>query len=245
VYVHQEDLVIWLQLGGVRATAIENAAALDRPVKAKRAFDRAGLKIILVLLTHPDAVKANVRALAELAGVAHGTVGNVMEELRGPYVQQFAPEQGGRRLTHIEELLDNWATAYGRKIYPKTLLKRYRAADEQWWRGVNPTQHGMCWGAEAAAAKITGYLEPGVITLYCDERIDPTFLLKNRLREDPQGNIEFRQQFWKVDATLLLNENAPLPVIYADLIATRDPRCIDTAGRIRAKYLEQLNRPQP
>ena len=30
---------------------------------------------------------------------------------------------------------------------------------------------------------------------------------------------------------------APLPLIYADLLATGDPRCIETAGLIRERYI--------
>lgn len=245
-YIYQEDLIVWLQAADRRRARVDDQKKnTPQPGVAHRAFEPTGLKIILVLLTQPQAVNATVRALAEMAEVAHGTAATVLKELIGPYVQQFPKERGGRRLIHIEELLDRWADVYARKLYPKTLIKRYRAAEENWWKAVDPAPYGMCWGAETAAAKITQYLDPGIVTLYCKQQIDPKFLLMNRLREDPTGNVEFRKRFWPLPQTETTPMYAPLPLIYADLRATQDPRCIDTATRIKAMYLEQLNGPKP
>ena len=48
---------------------------------AGRAFQAGGLQVIFLLLCHPDMVDRPYREIAQMAGVAHGTVGWVMAEL--------------------------------------------------------------------------------------------------------------------------------------------------------------------
>jgi hypothetical protein len=50
------------------------------------------------------------------------------------------------------------------------------------------------------------------------------------LRRDTNGNVEVLRRFWTFD-----NEDAalaPAPLVYADLMATGDGRCIETAKMV-------------
>ena len=159
----------------------------------------------------------------------------------GTDVHDFGTTAGGRKLRNVEDLLAKWAEAYARKLKPKLLLGRYTARNVDWWREVDPTKFDMVLGAEPAAAKITRHLKPTVITFYGD-RVEPRLIVDNALRTDPKGNVEIAKRFWRVETNEQKKGLAPLPLIYADLLATGDPRCIETAGLIRDRYFAGLER---
>jgi hypothetical protein len=85
-------------------------------------------------------------------------------------------------------------------------------------------------GGEPAGGRITAHLVPGTATFYVDQ-LDPRLLLDLQLRADPAGNVEILRRFWTFD-----NERypglVPEPLVYADLMATGDGRCIETAKMI-------------
>jgi hypothetical protein len=236
-YVKQTDLLIWVK-GNRRRVA--NAAAEFRQQYGARAFEPAGLKVLFAFLCDPQLVDRPFREIANKADVAHGTVGEVMAELpHANYVYDFGKGGGGRKLKNADELLVKWAEAYARKLKPKLFIGRYTARDAGWWRNVDPTKYGMAFGAEPAAAKITRHLKPAIITLYGD-RAEPRLIVDHALRTDPKGDIEIAKRFWRVETDEDKKGLAPLPLIYADLLATGDPRCIETAGLIRDRYLARF-----
>jgi hypothetical protein len=54
----------------------------EKPLRAKRAFQKTGLKLIYVLLRQPQAINWNYRELANAAGIALGTVSWILADLR-------------------------------------------------------------------------------------------------------------------------------------------------------------------
>lgn len=208
-----------------------------RKKTATRAFEPAGVKVLFAFLCDPELVNKPYREIADKAGVAHGTVGWVMAELphRG-FAFDFGPDAGGRQLRQIEQLLGEWAAAYARKLRPNLLLGRYRAKNREWWKEFDPARYGGVLGAEPAAAKITRHLRPEVITVYADN-LAPRMLLEQGLRADPAGDVEIAKRFWNFETDETKKGLAPLPLIYADLLATGDPRCIEAAALIRERYL--------
>lgn len=238
-YLKQPGLLIWVK--GNRREAPGGAIDL-RKQQAVRAFEPAGLRVLFAFLCHPPLVDRPFREIADKADVAHGTVGEVMAELphRG-YVYDFGKTGGGRKLRNVEDLLVKWAEAYARKLKPKLFIGRYAARMPDWWRDVDPTKYGMTFGAEPAAARITRHLKPAIITLYGD-RAEPRLLLDHALRTDPGGDVEIDRRFWRFETDEERRGLAPLPLIYADLLATGDPRCIETAGLIRERYLAGFER---
>jgi len=236
-YIKQPDLLIWVKGNGRR---VPNVAAELRKQYAARAFEPAGLKVLFAFLCDPRLVDRPFREIAEHADVAHGTVGEVMAELpHANYVYDFGKAGGGRKLKNAGELLMKWAEAYARKLKPKLFIGRYTARDAGWWKDVDPTKYGMVFGAEPAAAKITRHLKPAIITLYGD-RAEPRLIVDHALRTDPKGDIEIAKRFWRVATDEDEKGFVPLPLIYADLLATGDPRCIETAGLIRDRYLARF-----
>lgn len=216
-----------------------------RPVRGRatlayRALTPAGLRIIFALLNHPDLAAAPYRKIARAAKVALGTVGDVLADLeqRG----YLAPEKPGpRRLLAPERLQDEWVTHYPIKLRPKLNARRFTAPTRDWWRDLDIGQYHACWGGEIAAEKLTGYLKPERITLYVDGKPDK-LILANRLRPDVNGEIELLEAFWTTDEVRPQNDVAPPLLVYADLMATTDPRNIETARLIRDHGLAQVRR---
>jgi hypothetical protein len=236
-FLHGPGMLVWVKGNRpVRMPEHDLRMALRKRTVA-RAFEPAGVKILFALLCKPTLVNEPYRTIADMAGVAHGTVGWVMGELphRG-YVLDFGPEAGGRTLKQIDQLLREWADAYARKLRPNLLLGRYTARDADWWKTYDPVIHGTLLGGEPAAAKITKHLRPDIITVYADEAT-PRMLASLGLRPDPEGKVEIAKRFWHFETETTKKGIVPLPLIYADLLATGDPRNIETAGLIRERYL--------
>jgi hypothetical protein len=203
--------------------------------KPTRAFMPAGLKIVFALLCRQELADAPLRTIAQTARVALGTVAWVLDDLtRGGYVLIMGKRR--RRLIHKRQLLERWVGAFPNQLRPKLLLGRYAALDPKWWQQTRLGDFRAYWGAEPAAARLTGYLKPELMTVYV--RDAPARLLAaNRLRTDPQGNVEILKAFWDTTCDGANPEIAHPLLVYADLLATGDARNLETARRI---YDEQL-----
>ena len=207
------------------------------PNVTTRTFNPSGLQVIFLLLCHPAWVDRPYREIAQIAGVAHGTVGGVLAEL--PNLGFIAEVGGKRRLLQPERLLQQWVEAYARTLRPRLLLGRFNADQLDWHQTLDPGKYGYLLGGEPAAARLTQHLRPGTITLY-GPKVEPRFLLDQRLRPDPQGKVEILTRFWKFDNDdpLLI----PLLLIYADLLAIGDARCLETAKYLYGDIVARFDR---
>ena len=200
-----------------------------------RAFQATGLQVLFALLARPELVARPYREIARATGVAHGTVGWVMAELPG--LGHLAEVGGRRRLINGERLLDRWTEAYARTLRPRLFLGRFRGDMAALHARTAPWPGGLLIGGELAAARLTRHLRPGTATFYA-EAIDPKVLLKLVLRADAEGNVDFRRRFWAFpgeDPRL-----TPTLLVYADLLATADARCLETAQLLRGQLLARL-----
>ncbi|MEZ5483797.1 MAG: type IV toxin-antitoxin system AbiEi family antitoxin [Lysobacteraceae bacterium] len=229
-FIDQPPLYVWVKGEKPRKTAKPRHAT-------GRAFAPTGLTVIFALLCRPGMVAAPYREIADVAGVAHGTVGWVMPELTR---LGFLAEIGGqRRLLQGERLLDTWAEAYLRTLRPKLLLARYRPAELRAATGFDYVPYGHTVGGEVAAQREVGVIEPATVTLYAPA-IDPKLLATLRLRADEDGPLEVLERFWPFDDGDPLT---PAPLIYADLLGIGDERCLEAAAKIKETCLARLARP--
>jgi len=222
-YLDQPPLLVWVKGQKPAATV-----PTDQPTG--RAFQASGLQVLFALICHPEWAELPYRDIAKRANVAHGTVGWVMAEL--PKLGYMVEMRGKRTLVQRERLLQQWAEFYPRTLRPRLLLGRYRAENLTWWDTIDPTRYGAVLGGEPAGGRITRYLRPGTATFYA-QKLDPRLLVDLRLRTDPGGNVEIYRRFWTfeaADAAL-----APEPLVYADLMATGDGRCMETAKLVYEK----------
>jgi hypothetical protein len=202
----------------------------------------AGLKVLFALLCDAGLAVAPQRALAAAAGVALGAVPTVLKALQQE--GHVATLRERRRFRGTKRLLDQWAQAYARRLRPKTLQATFLTERFDNWRdwALDPAE--VRWGGEPAGALLTDYLRPGVLTLYA-ERLPPRMMVEQRLTREAhptaQRYLEVRRPFW---GALQIEQPRPDVVppvlVYADLLATGDGRCLETAQMLYEAHLARL-----
>lgn len=213
--------------------------------KTARIFQPAGIQVVFTLLCEPERVNAPVRDIAQAAGVAHGTVGHILDDLRHMgYVIELGRREGARgraRRRHLQQrrrLLDLWVEAYAQVLRPRLDPRRYRplnAIAMDWWKKATYRELRAWLGGEGAADVVTHYLKPQDITIYTDDRA--AFLKKHKLVVDPQGTTIILDRFWRFEYEWEFPNVVPPVLIYADLLATGDDRCRETAMMVYDKYI--------
>jgi hypothetical protein len=200
-----------------------------------RAFRTAGVKVIFVLLSTPDLVNAAMRDIAAASRTSLGSVQAVLSDLEVQgYLETF--RTGGRRLHLGRQLFDRWVGAYGLNLHPKLHLGSYGSADSTWWRSADAAvrQAGCQWGGETAAWHLDGYLKPARGILYADAIPNGLLAMYRMRRTTEDGSLWVRRRFWRLpDDALTLT--TPTTLVYADLVATADPRQVEAAQGLRAQ----------
>lgn len=210
--------------------------------RGNKMFATAGLKVLFALLCDPALADAPYRGIAAAAGVALGAVPAALADLR--QARHLIETDKVRRLLATKRLLDEWALAYAHTLRAKTLLKTYVAPNFGTWADWRLDPEQARWGGEPAANLLVRYLRPGVLTIYAD-KLPPRLIVEQRLvLAGPlvEANLlELRKPFWGL--TLRVEgrpDTVPLPLVYADLLATGDGRCIETAQMVYDEYLARL-----
>jgi hypothetical protein len=206
----------------------------------KRTFKPAGLRIIYAFLCNPGLENKTYREIAAETGVALGTVDWIMKELKGLW---FLLDMGkrGQRLIQKENLLQRWVTAYPERLRPKLTLGRFRG-EYGWWQQKTLDPFKAQWGGEVAAAKLTQYLQPQIITIYTAPQELNQLLIDNRLKKDQTGDVGILKRFWEPAENRKYEDLVHPILIYADLLATGNERNIETAKMIYDQYIVQLIR---
>jgi hypothetical protein len=214
-----------------------------QPGKPLRAFQPSGLKILFALLADPQLVGATYRDVAAATGTSLGTVQWVLKELEE--TGYLSPDPGARRLHRVRELFQRWVEAYPLYLHPRLLLARFDAPDPDWWRGADDAlrEVGAQWGGETAAHHLYRRLRPGRAVVYARE-VPRRLALDFQLRKaEGEGDVEIRQRFWRLpDEQPGLT--VPSPLVYADLIASAEPRQLEAAAHLREQdaLLRRLDR---
>jgi len=226
-YINQPPLYIFVK--GNKPPDIFRKAPL------KRAFRPTGLKVIYAFLCNPGLENKTYRNIAEVADVALGTVGWIIRDLK-EMGHLLDMGKRGYKLIKKEDLLNRWVINYPEKLRPKLVLGHFRGPYD-WWKQKTLDPMYAQWGGEVAAAKLTKYLKPQVITIYTTPQQLNPLLIENRLKKDPEGYVEILNRFW-TPVEMWQHKDMVHPIlIYADLMATGNKRNIETARMIYEKYL--------
>jgi hypothetical protein len=217
-----------------------NKPDIVKTFPTKRTFKPAGLRVIFAFLCNPGLENKTYREIAAETGVALGTVDWIMKELKE---LRFLLDMGkrGQRLIEKENLLQRWITAYPEQLRPKLTLGRFRG-EHGWWQRKTLDPFKGQWGGEVAAAKLTQYLQPQIITIYTAPQELDQLLIKNRLKRDQTGDVEILKRFWKPPEIWKYGDLVHPILIYADLLATGNERNIETAKMIYDQHIVQLIR---
>ena len=203
------------------------ASAPDHENSALRTAN--GLRIIFSLLTQPYLVAQTQRDIAAHAGVALGSVGKVLVDLQR--LGHLSPGSGERRrLLAVDELSRIWVQHYPVALRHKLKPQRYSMVSNKDWQDIHLSPGDAVWGAEAAAQRMDGYIQPVEATIYSWLARD-RFIVEHRLRPDPQGDVEILDAFW---SAALQSDTviAPALLVYADLMSSKDGRSREVAAML-------------
>jgi hypothetical protein len=194
-------------------------------------------QVVFCLLAWPSLVTSSVRSIADAAGasvsLAHSVVATLTDE------KHLVP--GTSKLFRKGELLDQWTAAYPLGLARSLELGQFVGEPvlERW---VAAYGKRVQVSGEAAAEGLRG---PGLV-LYVP-KIDTRAVVESRWRRpEPgaSGNIVVRRMFWNdPEATSRRHaegdgpQRAPLPLVYADLLASHDPRQREVALTMRGAVL--------
>lgn len=236
-YLRGPGLYVFVK--GQRPAKGEDAFLIGQEVK--RAATAAHLRVIFALLCKPELLNAPYRDISRVAGVALGTIGPVFDDLAHRGLIAGGRRKGDRVMLERKKLIDEWITNYPIKLRPKLDTARFKAPKPDWWKELDITQYDALWGAEVAAAKLTGHLRPGTVTIYLNkangQRNLTRLVAENRLRPDTEGDVEILDAFWSFDGQHAKTQTVPPLLACADLIATLDPRNLEAAKLIHDQYL--------
>jgi hypothetical protein len=134
-----------------------------REARTGRLTQPSGLQVVFVLLADPQAVSTPYRKLAEVGGVALGSVGWIVRELKARgYLEQKGRDEW--TLIRRRELLDLWVGGYGDRLRRKLLMGRFQPPE----RDLNQTVGKFESNAEAVGITwaLTGGFAADVLTRY-------------------------------------------------------------------------------
>lgn len=214
----------------VRGRRKAGARASGSSPRGSKAFSRAGLQVGFVLLSWPTVAGEPLRRLATASGVSLGTAQAVVDDLaKAGYLYEVA---GERRLGRAGDLLNRWSEAYSTRLSPALFLGDFDVPDISWWRASEDelARSNVQVGGEAGASVLDPRLTPATLTLYADERPRSLMVKHRMVRAQQAGNIHVRRRFWTMAGQSWI---VPPTLIYADLLASGDPRQREHADRIR------------
>jgi hypothetical protein len=230
-------LFVWVQ--GRHALPVGDKRA------ARQVATPTAVRVIFALLCRPKLWAATYREIASEADVALGAVGRVFQDLRDQKLivgkpRHWKPVEAGH-------LFDQWVALYPTVLRPKLGAVRFAATDPDWWKTGDLADGRAYWGGEVAAQRLTHHLRPAAFTLYLkDEMRGPALkdlVQRYRWRLDPKGPIEVLQAFWNFPPDPKEPHLVPTPLVYADLMATLDPRNRETADLLRENIVAAINHP--
>lgn len=231
-YLHGDGMYVFVC--GMKRSGMSDIQAAPRGSSSP-----AALRMIFALLADSTMLNASYRTIADAAGIAIGNIGPVFTDLlaRG-YIAQL--NGAGRLFGRRDLLLDEWVAGYANRLRPKLRARRFHLPEDFALEPSSIAPGDILWGGEMAAAELTQYLKPVSRTLYVRSAsmdiIVKRLVQAGRLRADPQGALELVEAFWNMDYLKQELAIVPPPLIYADLLASLDPRNIEVAMMVRQKW---------
>jgi len=224
--IRQHDLLLLLE-----GKKIERTARINQP----RAFQEAGIRLLFQFFIDPEKIQLPYRDLAEIANISLGSVGTIMKDLLD--LNFILRTKQTKKLKNTRELLNRWIIAYHDVLRPRLFKKKMRFLkpdNYNKWKEVNLDQSNgnAFWGGEPAANLLTGYLHPGVFTIYTDRNWQN--FKETEMIPDENGNIELLEIFWNMNTW----HGVPPVLVYADLMSSGSDRNVETAKLIMDNELQ-------
>lgn len=229
-WIHFGDVLI-----DVRGRRSEHDPSEIRRGRGGNLFSVARAQVAFTLLQWSRSWKKPQREVADAAGVSLGQVNDALKMFRD---SGFGP--GGHR--NDSEFLDLWVASFPSGLGRKLILATYRGSAQDFMRADATDQvfeGGAVVSGEFAAGEL---LRPEALTIYL-EGIDPMLPVRNRWRSDGEANIIVKRKFWRTppgetddDEPMVGMRRAPAVLVYADLLASDDPRVRGVAADWRRSH---------
>jgi hypothetical protein len=220
----------WITFGDVLVD-VRGRPRTDDDVPPRRVagnlFSAGRAQVVFVLLAWPELWHARRRDVAHAAGVSLGQAHKALTLLAeaGYSGDEIRPGQ--------TPLLELWAAAFPTGLAIKLTLATFHG-DVDDLKMVTADDVAYLSGEKAAG----DLLRPATLTLYV-RTLDSRLPIVNRWRTDRQPNIVVRRAFWRAphqEGTGAGLAVAPWPLVYADLLASDNPRVRDTATEWRNRH---------
>ncbi|GAA3937873.1 hypothetical protein GO495_11605 [Chitinophaga oryziterrae] len=229
LYIENGDTVIWLE---------GNKPAIEHKKSANRAFTKTGLKAVFYFLWKKEAINYPYRKIAADTKISLGNIPQIIEGLKeGGYILEI--DEKRLYIKNQRALLDRWIEGYREVLKPTLHIGDYRIKNDDLnmlEATLFPYKETMVIGGEAAAEHLTKYLQAEIVTLYTTmPKMELMYTL--RLIPEKEGRLQIFEKFWH-DDTNIDDLFAPTLLVYADLVITDEPRCLETAAIIYDKYLK-------
>ncbi|MCJ8345202.1 type IV toxin-antitoxin system AbiEi family antitoxin [bacterium] len=145
--------------------------------------------------------------------------------------------EGKRYLLNRKSLLNRWIYGYAEKLKPKLFLGSFSGSVEK-IKSTSLLPYNCLMGAELVALN-EKLFDSKKISIYSDS-LPLDFVKKFRLSKVENGDISIYKVPWNWE-TLENNELIEVPklLVYADLMASNEPRSIEVAEVIYEKYLAE------
>lgn len=228
IHLKNNNFLIW----------IDRHTTTPTKEKKNRAFTKTGLKVLFLFLHDEKWLNKTYREIAEAADVALGNIKYVLDGLKQ---KNFLIKETKKKykLINKRELLDQWVMAFTDELKPRLHVNNFvflEDTDRQNWKDL-ALEDGTFWGGEPGADLLTNNLRPAEYTLYTN-KTKPALMREYKLKPNPEGNIKVYKPYWTIKTDE--KKAAPPLVIYTDLMATGEPRNINIAEEIHARYLTHI-----
>lgn len=198
----------------------------DRRHTEANLFSARRMQVLFGILSWPGLLDGPVRSIAQTAGTSVGITQSTLE------IMKESDYLVGRSLHRRDELLDLWSAAYRGTLLPKIRDHAYAGDIRDW---TPPPGHLV--SGESAVDTIR---HPQTLTVYTRD-FDPMVAIRNGWHRSDDPNIEIRQKFWTEPAGAtdpqpfgaFTDSAAPPVLVYADLLASKEPRQAEVAEALR------------
>lgn len=214
--------------------ASESSRRVARPQHSANIFSPRRSQVILALLTWSELSTATVREVANAAGVSVGQAHDALAQLE----QSGFLVPASRRLDRADELLDYWTAAYPTGLGRRLEIANYHGDPARPISRPNAEQPIYLSGESAEGTDIA---RPATLTVYLDV-LDRKLPIMNRWSSssDRIPNVFVRHKFWvsprsHEESPSTKGQNAPWPLVYADLVAAGDARLGEVAKAWRTR----------
>ncbi len=227
------------QIGADFMAVIEGQPPIKIPGTG-RGIAIPGYRVLFTILAEPELLNAPVRTLAEAAAVSKTTAAETIGRLVTDGL--VSPIQGQRRILDPKILLDRWVVGY-ETMRPRLNMGRFKTQDadpaaleERLERELGESLV-WAWGGGSAAMRITKHYHGEETVLHICE---PGNDLPRRLRALPSidGPLIIQRTPNKSAFSGVAPRTVNPLLIFAELMASMNPRAREAALEIREAYIK-------